>query len=122
MDFLAITGFDVKPGKSRELQEWARANSAALSANAPDGIELVGIYAAMFSSEKQTGHYRIIWRMDSYGAMDRFAAAVPGNPELARLMDELDSFTDYRLGTGSSNELLKSVADTTIWGDDLEEG
>ena len=122
MDFLAISGFDVKPGKSRDLQEWVRANSEALSANAPEGIDLVGIYAAMYSSEKLTGHYRIVWRLDSYGAMDRFAAAVPENPELARLFEELDSFIDDRLGTGSSNELLKTVADTTIWGDIPDEG
>ena len=117
MDFLNIGGFDVKPGKSRELQQWVQANAEALSANAPEGIELVGIYATMFSSEKLTGHYRMVWRLDSYGAMDRFAAAIPENPELARLFDELDSFIDDRLGTGSSSELLKSVADTTIWGD-----
>lgn len=117
MEFLVISGMDVEPGKSRELQEWVRANSAALSDNAPEGIELVGIYATMFSSEKLTGHYRIIWRLDSYGGMDRFAAAIPQNVELARLLDELESFTDNRLGAGTSNELLKSVADTTIWGD-----
>jgi hypothetical protein len=121
MDFLAVSGFDVKPGKSRELQEWVRANAVALSANSPEGIELIGIYASMFSSEKQAGHYRTIWRLDSYRAMDRFAAAIPGNPELARLLDELDSFSDNRLGAGSSNELLKSVADTTIWGDFQDE-
>lgn len=118
MEFLAISGMDIEPGKSREFQEWVRANSTALSDNSPSGIELVGIYASMFSSEKQAGQYRIVWRLDSYGAMDRFSAAVPENAELARLLDELDSFTDQRLGTGFSNELLKSVADITIWGDE----
>jgi len=109
---------DIKPGKSYEFQEWVQANSAALSDNSPSGIELVGIYSTMFSSEKQAGDYRLVWRLDSYGAMDRFAAAVPENPELGRLLNELDSFTDHRLGTGSSNGLFKSVADITIWGDE----
>jgi hypothetical protein len=109
---------DIEPGKGREFQEWVKANSTALSDNSPEGIELVGIYAVMFSSEKQAGNYRLVWRLDSYGAMDRFAAAVPENAELGRLLGELDSFTDQRLGTGFSNELLKSVADTTIWGED----
>ena len=121
MDFLVISGFSVPPGKSREFQEWVRANSAAYSEAAPEGIELVGVYASMFSSEKNSGHYKTIWRMDSYGAMDRFAAAAGSNPELTRLLEEYGSFTDERLGTDSSSELLKSVADTTIWADNPEE-
>jgi hypothetical protein len=121
MNFLAISGFDVLPGKSREFQEWVRTNSAALSENAPEGITLVGVYASTFSSEKHSGHYKTVWRLDSYGAMDRFAAAVGENPELARLLDEFGSFEDVRLGANSSNELLKSVEDITIWADYPEE-
>ena len=121
MDFLHISGFDVPPGKSREFQEWVQANSAALSNHAPDGIELVGAYASMFSSEKQTGHIKMVWRLDSYGAMDRFAAAIRDDEELARLLDEFGSFHDVRLGAGESVELLKSVSDITIWADYPEE-
>ncbi|MFQ5796393.1 MAG: hypothetical protein ACE5JP_15275 [Candidatus Bipolaricaulia bacterium] len=121
MDFLTINGFNVPSGKSREFQEWVRANLAALSKAAPQGIELVGIYASMFSSEKHSGGYKIVWRLDSYGAMDRFAAAAGENAELARLLDELGSFTDVRLGADYSSELLKSVADITIWADYPEE-
>ena len=121
MDFLHISGFDVSPGKSREFQEWFKANLSALSNRAPDGIELVGAYASMFSSEKQTGQYKMIWRMDSYGAQDRFAAAINDDAELARLLGELWSFQDDRLGAGESVELLKSVLDIAIWGDFPEE-
>ena len=121
MDFLNVGGFSVPPGKNREFQEWVRANSAALAQAMPKGIELVGIYASMFSSEKHTGAYKAIFRLDSYGAMDRFAAAIGENPELARLMNELGKFSDVRLGADYSSELLKSVADITIWGDYPEE-
>jgi hypothetical protein len=121
MDFLGISGFDVQPGKSRELQEWVRTNSTAISENLPEGIKLVGVYATMFSSEKHSGHYRIVWRFGSYGDMDRFAAAIGENPELGRLLDELGSFEDVRIGADFSNELLKSVADITIWADHWEE-
>lgn len=121
MDFLVIWGFNVRSGKTGEFQEWVRANSAALSKAAPEGIELVGIYASMFSSEKHSGWYKIVWRQDSYGAMDRFDAAVRENPEFARLLDELGSFADVRLGADYSAELLQSVADITIWADYPEE-
>ena len=121
MDFLHISGFSVLPGKNLELQAWVRANSAALAKALPEGIEFVGIYAAMFSPQRHGGDYRLIFRLDSYGAMDRFSAAVGENKELARLMDELGSFEDVRLGADSSDELLKSVADITIWADKPEE-
>jgi hypothetical protein len=121
MEFLNIQGFNVPSGKTREFQEWVRANSTALSRAAPGGIELVGIYASMFSSEKHSGWYKIVWRHGSYGAMDLFAAAARDNPEFARLLDELGSFQDVRLGADYSSELLKSVEDITIWADYPEE-
>ena len=121
MDFLNIGGFSVPPGKNREFQAWVRANSAALAQAMPKGIELVGIYASVFSSEKHSGGYKVVFRLDSYGAMDRFAAAMGENPELARLMDEVFKFGDVRLGADNSRELLKSVADLTIGADYPEE-
>jgi len=121
MDFLNIGGFSVPPGKNQEFQTWVRTNSTALAKALPEGIELVGIYASMFSSEKHSGAYKVIFRLDSYGAMDRFVDAMGENPELARLMDELGKFGDVRLGADYSNELLKSVADITIWADYPEE-
>lgn len=121
MDFLNICGFSVLPGKNLAFQEWVRANSAALAEAQPDGIEFVGIYATMFTSEKHSGEYKIIFRLDSYGAMDRFTTAMNEDPRLARLMDELGRFFDVRLGVDHSDELLKSVADITIWADYPEE-
>ena len=121
MDFLNVSGFSVLPGKSLEFQAWVRANSAALAQAVPEGTGLVGIYATMFSSEKHSGDYKVVFRLDSYGAMDRFAAAMGENAEFARLMEELGGFGDVRLGADRSDELLKSVADATIWADRAEE-
>jgi hypothetical protein len=121
MEFLLVNGFDVPPGKNREFQEWVYSNSEALSKGAPEGIELVGIYAGIFSSEKHSGAYKIIWRLDSYGAMDRFAAAGGEKAEFARLLNEFGAFGDVRLGADFSGELLKSVSDITIWSDQPEE-
>ena len=70
----------------------------------------------MVSTEKHSGQYKVIWRLDSFDALDRLAAAIE-NPEFARLAGEAISFGDVRLGADGSNELLKSVADITIWAD-----
>ena len=121
MDFLNIGGFTIKAGKNREFQEWVRANSAALTKAMPKGTELVGIYASVFSSEKHSGAYKIVMRLDSYGALDRLAAAGKEDPEFMRLAAELASFGDVRLAADYSNELLKSVADVTITADYPEE-
>lgn len=117
MDFIEINGFDVASGRGDEFQGWVRANSAALAEAMPEGIELIGIYASIFTSEKGSGDFKLVLRLDSYGAMDRFSAAFGEDSEFARLMDELGKFADARLGSGRSDELLKSVADVTIWGD-----
>ncbi len=117
MEFLNISGFSIPPGKSRDFQAWVRANSDALAKAAPEGIELVGIYAAIFSSEKASGAFKIVWRHQSYGDMDRFSEAAAQEGEFSRLLDELGAFTDVRLGAHSSNELLKSVSDISIWAD-----
>lgn len=121
MDFLVIQGFDVPSGKNQEYQEWVRANFDALASSAPEGIELVGIYATMFSSEKHSGSYKKIWRLDSYGALDRFAAAAGGDGEFARLLNEGGAFVDVRLDADWSSGLLKSVKDISIWADNPEE-
>ena len=79
------------------------------------------IYATIVSSEKHSGNTKIIWRLDSFGAMDRYKAAMDEDPELARLLDELGDFGDVRIGADFSEELLKSVADIAFWGDHPEE-
>lgn len=121
MDFLLIGGGNVVPGKLREFQAWVRANSASLrKLTAENGYELVGVYSSMFTSEKHSGNCKLVWRLDSYGGMDRMAAAPTKSPELARLLDELDAFFDVRVGTDWSGELLKSMADVTITSDHPE--
>jgi hypothetical protein len=117
MDLLEINGFNVPPGKGLMFQEWVRENSDALAKAMPEGCGLVGIYASVFSSEKRSGDFKLILRLDSYAAIDRFSAAMREDSEFSRLMDELGRFGDVRLGADRSDELLKSVADVTIWGD-----
>jgi len=118
MDFLLIGGGNVIPGKMREFQTWVRANSGTLGKLAAEhGYHLVGIYVSIFTSEKHSGACKTVWRLDSYGALDRMAAAAAKPSDLSRLIEEMDGFFDVRLGADWSGELLKSVADATITSD-----
>ena len=121
MDFLEISGFSVPSGRNIEFQKWVRANSDALARSLPEGIELVGIYAARFTSQRDAGDYRLILRLDGAGGLDRFSEAMKQGKDLTRLMGELWDFADVRLGAGGSDELLKSVLDVMIWADHPEE-
>jgi hypothetical protein len=121
MDFLLIGGGNVIPGKMREFQTWVRANSATLAKLAAEhGYQLVGVYVSIFTSEKHSGACKTIWRLDSYGALDRMAAATSKPSDLSRLIDEMDGFFDVRIGSDWSGELLKSVSDATITSDHPE--
>ncbi len=115
MNFLYIVGFDVPPQKEREFQKWVQANSQAFHEALPEGLALLGIYSDIFSSEKESGRYKLMVRMDSYGAIDRLAAS--NNPKLAQLLKELGDFNDVRIGAHSSSSLMKTVADIVIWED-----
>jgi hypothetical protein len=121
MDFLEITGFSVPSGKNIEFQAWVQANSDALGRSLPEGIELVGVYAARFTSQRDAGDYRLILRLDSAAALDRFSDAMKQGKDLTRLMGELWDFADVRLEAGASDELLKSVLDVMIWADHPED-
>jgi hypothetical protein len=76
MDFIADFGFDVKQGKGREFQHWMSENESTFAAACPDGVEYIGTYAVIYSSEKHAGGYRQFFRFDSYGAQDTLAAAM----------------------------------------------
>ena len=118
MDFVSVIGFDCQHGKSRELQEWLRANEPKLRSEAPKGWEYVGTYAGVLSTEKGAGDFRQIWRHDSYGAMDAWAEAMREPTAFAQLYDEFTTkFVDESRGAHFSQSLLKSVTDVSIWGE-----
>ncbi|MCH8908745.1 MAG: hypothetical protein IH840_16795 [Candidatus Heimdallarchaeota archaeon] len=87
MDFLKIYGLDIIPGKFGEFQKWVNENEKALSDATPEGIELLDIYVSVYySADKKMGRVKVIFRMDSHGAEDRFAAATAvRDSKLARL-------------------------------------
>ena len=116
MRFIQEFGYSVKIGQDEAHQKWVIANDAALRAASPAGSKYLGTYAVVFSSEKQAGFYKVLMELDSYGAMDKAAAAAK-DPKgaWAKLIRESSQFTDLDLSAPWSNTLLKNVIDATVW-------
>ena len=55
MNFINEFGFDVKKGRAQDFQRWMSENESKLAAACPSGVEYVGTYAVMYSSEKHSG-------------------------------------------------------------------
>ena len=116
MDFITEDGYHVKPGMQEEYQQWIVANQDALRRALPDGIEYIGTYVAVYANDYVGGTFRDLFRMDSYGALDRMAAEGrrPGS-ELARLNGEVGRFFDLTRGPDHwTHNLYKNIVDTTI--------
>ena len=104
-------------GKPRELQEWLRANEEKLRAEAPEGWEYVGTYAAVISTHKDAGEYRQLWRHTSYADMDAWAEAMREPTAFAQLYDEFTTkFVDESREARFGQTIMKSVTDISIWG------
>ena len=115
MNFIAEFGFDLKKGRAQEFQRWMSENESKLAAACPSGIEYIGTYAVMYSSEKHAGAFRQLFRLENYGAQDIFAAAMKEGGEFASLIEGASEFIDQEKDWSSG--LYKSVTDLSIWGD-----
>jgi hypothetical protein len=116
MDFITEDGYQVKPGMQEEYQQWVIANQDALRRALPDGIEYIGTYVTVYGNDYVGGTYRDLFRIDSYGALDRMAAEQrrPGS-ELARLNGQVGRFIDLtRPSEHWTHNLYKNVVDATI--------
>ena len=115
MEFITEVGFDVATGRVLAFQQWLADNEAALAAACPEGVEYLGTFAAIYSSEKHTGSFREMYRLDSYAAQDSMAAAMTAGGEFARLQQEFNEFLDFERGADRSNGLFKRVTDAVLW-------
>lgn len=115
MHFIAVQSYDIAEGKALEFQEWLAANEKELAANCPDGVEYMGTFVAIYSSTPAIGAWRSMWRFDSYGAQDAFAAAMKQDGIFAKLMSEAVAFGDNRNDARTGAELLKAAVDASIW-------
>ena len=116
MRFIQEWGYTVKLGQEAAHQQWLIDNEAAIGASAPDGMRYIGTFAVVFTTEKQSGAYRMLYELDSYGAMDAGAAANkdPDHP-WSRLSREWSRYIDTDLAAPWSNGILKNVIDASVW-------
>lgn len=119
MNFISEQGFEVKKGQSAEFQQWLMNNEAELASACPEGIEYMGTFANIFSSEKNSGSYRTLWAMESYGAMDNFTDAMKEGGTFAQLVDAMARFSlDSANGGDWSSILSRRVTTAVFWGDE----
>jgi hypothetical protein len=117
MDLIAEFGFDVKQGQARDFQRWLSENKSKLAAACPDGVEYIGTYSVIHSSEKHAGGYRQLLRLESYGSQDTLAAAMKDGGDFASLFEEISRFVDQDRDADWSSGLYKAVTDASIWGE-----
>ena len=113
MFFIQSFGYEVKTGQSAPFQEWLIEHEGEWRAAMPEGTEYIGTFAAVQTSEKRAGNCFTLYRLDSYGAQDRLAAAMKDGP-LAKIMADSSHFIDWD-SQNWSNILLKSWVDATVW-------
>jgi hypothetical protein len=115
MRFILEQGFTVKVGMEEAYQQWMLENEPKLAAAHPEGMRYLGTFVVVFASEKESGFYRTLVELDSYGAMDRSAAAFKDpDSEFGKLLREASKFGDFDLRAPWSNSLYKAVVDATI--------
>jgi hypothetical protein len=116
MRFIQEFGYTVKVGQYEAHQKWLIENSEALAKSMPAGTRYIGTFAVVMTSEKNAGSYRVLFELDSYGAMDKLAALTKDpKSEYGRLARESTKFGDNDLAAPWSNTLLKDVNDASIW-------
>lgn len=116
MRFIQEFGFTIKIGEEEAYQDWLVEHEPALAAAAPPGTKYLGTFATVFTSEKQSGWYKMYMELDSYGAMDTMAAEMKNEAsDFGRLMRESSRFGDYDHAAPWSSGLYKAVVDASIW-------
>ncbi len=117
MNFIAEFGFDVKKGQAQDLQRWLSENESKIPAACPRGVEYIGTYAVVQTSEKHAGGFRQLFRLESYGSQDTMAAAMKEGGAFASLIEGMSKFIDQDRGADWSSGLYKAVTDASMWGE-----
>jgi hypothetical protein len=114
--FIQEFGFTVKVGSEEAFQQWLEKNEDALRKAHPAGIEYLGTYGVVFSSDKQSGGYRLFTAFENYADLDRQAAALKDpKSDFGRLVRESSNFADWEPNAPWSQGLFKKAVDATIW-------
>ena len=82
----------------------------------PDGVEYLGTYLVAFSSEKGTGEYRTLWRLQSYASLDVLEEATRDpDSEWGRVQREVTQFVDLPIGAELSSLTLRPLIAAVLW-------
>ncbi|HEX5327118.1 MAG TPA: hypothetical protein VFW75_10660 [Acetobacteraceae bacterium] len=104
-------GYDVEYDRARQFQRWLQDNEPALASSAPKGVTYRGTYAVFAESDLSLGSYRTVWGFDSFdGLQAMHGLCSQAGSQFARLVDELNSFRDRRIGAGSSQQIYQPAA------------
>lgn len=116
MRFIQEFGYTVKIGQEEAHQAWLLKNEEKLARAHPEGTRYMGTFAAIFTTDKDAGNYRMFVELDSYAAMDRIAAATrEPSSKLGKLMRDFSGFGDWDPNAPWSQHLFKAVVDATLW-------
>jgi hypothetical protein len=123
MDFISENGYEVKLGMEEEYQQWVVDHAADLRRALPEGVEYIGTYVVVWGSDLGSGTWRDMFRLDSYAALDRLAAAGKDpDSKLRELQVESFRFIDLsRSPERWTHNLIKSVVDATVIKTPVEE-
>jgi hypothetical protein len=116
VDFISEQGYEIKFGMEEEYQQWLVDHRDELRRSMPAGIEYLGSYVVAMGNGYEGGSWRDLFRLDSYGALDRMAAeSKDPNTDLGRLFRESIRFVDVtRHPERWAQVLLKNVVDATV--------
>ena len=115
MEFIVEDGYEIKLGMEEEYQQFVIATAERFRAALPEGVEYIGDFAFTWGNDAEAGRWRTLLRLDSYGALDRLAAAATGDGDFAQLIRESSRFLDVSRDTSKwRHTLLKSVVDATV--------
>ena len=90
MSLIMEYGFDIKVGELSDFHAWLSENESKFADSCPDGVEYVGTYGVIYSSEKHAGGCRQHFRLASYRAQDALSAAIKENGAFASLLNDMN--------------------------------
>jgi hypothetical protein len=116
MSLIFEQGFNVKRGQEEAFQRWTTDNDAALKEGTPTGVEYLGTYIVAMSSEKESGEYRVLWRLDSFASFDVMEEAARDEKSAwGRLNREATEFLDLPIGGQYSSSIYRPLVGAVVW-------
>lgn len=112
MHFIQIIGYTVQTGKAKGFQDWLADNEGAWASAMPEGTEYIGTFAAVMGTNKHAGTTYTLYRLDSYGALDRLAAAMKDGA-LGKIISDSAQFVDWE-SDDWSQLILKAMGEATL--------